>query len=254
MEILECKRLYKYFGEVKAVNGVDFTLKKGQIKALIGPNGAGKTTLVNLISGYLKPDRGKVFFNGKDITGYPPHKISKEGIVRTFQVPRVFMNLSVIDNIRVALISRFNKVLTIHRSLEKMEDITRNAMELLDLVGLKSKAYERTSDLSHGDIKLLDFSIALALDPTILILDEPTSGVGVSERDLIIKTIVNVVRRKGIPTLMIEHDMEVVFNYAEEITVMSEGKIIAEGKPGDVENNPVVQEIVLGGARRNAPA
>jgi len=247
VEVLKCSKLYKYFGDVHAVDGVDFAMKELEVKALIGPNGAGKTTLVNLITGYLKPDRGAVLFKGEDITKTSPIKRVKKGIIRTFQIPHIFMNLSVLDNIRASVVSRTGRSLKFLSILDRMSDITEKAMGILELVGLKSKAHEIASNLSHGDIKILDFAIALAMDPKVLILDEPTSGVSTAERDVIIKTIVEIVKEKRIPTLLIEHDMEVVFNYADKISVMSEGKILVEGEPSEVEKDPVTREVVLGG-------
>jgi len=245
--ILEVSGLKKYFGEVKAVDGVNFAIKKETITSIIGPNGAGKTTLLNLISGMLKPDAGKVVFMGKNITKMPPYKIAKLGIGRSFQLVSVYDGLTVFDNIRIPILSRMGKTKSMVSLLERDVKVKEEANEILELFGLFDKKDVLAGELPHGDRKLLDVAIAFALNPKLVLLDEPTSGVGVREKRHVMDVIEKAVREKGVTAIIVEHDMDIVFSYSDRIIVMHQGKILADGSPGEIKENEEVKTVILGG-------
>ena len=242
--ILYTKNLVKHFGEVKALENVNLSLEKGTITSIVGPNGAGKTTLINVISGTIPPDKGKVFFMNKDITALLPYKIARMGIGRSFQIPAIYNGLTVLDNVRVAIISRLGKANKIFHKIDK--EINEKANEILEIFGFLEKKNLLAQDLSHGDRKLLDVAIAFALDPKLVLLDEPTSGVSTSEKSIIMNTIHNVIKEKGVTALIVEHDMDIVFSYSNKIIVMHQGEIIAEGKPSQIKEDKNVERILLG--------
>jgi branched-chain amino acid transport system ATP-binding protein len=242
--ILYTKNLVKHFGEVKAVENVNLSIKEGIITSLVGPNGAGKTTLINIISGAILPDSGKIFFHEKDITNFPPYKRARMGIGRSFQIPALYNNLTVLDNIRVAIISYLGKANKLFHKVDK--EINERTEEILKIFNLQEKKNLLAQDLSHGDRKLLDVAIAFALDPKLVLLDEPTSGVSTSEKREIINTIYNVIKGKKVTALIVEHDMDVVFSYSDEIIVMHEGEIIAKGEPSQIKGDKNVERILLG--------
>jgi len=245
-EILVTKGLTKFFGDFKAVDSVDLTLYEGTITSLVGPNGAGKTTLLNMISGVIKPTRGKIYFMNKDITGLPPYKIVKMGIARSFQLPCVCNDLTTLDNVRIAILSRMGKVRRLFSLVDKDKEVYERAIKILKTFGLYEKKDLLAQDLSHGDRKLLDVAMAFALEPKLILLDEPTSGVSTSEKSKIMRTIEKVIREIGITALIVEHDMDIVFSYSDRIIVMHEGKIIADGKPDEIKSNKRVESILLG--------
>jgi branched-chain amino acid transport system ATP-binding protein len=242
--ILYTKNLVKHFGEVKAVENVNLSIEEGVITSLIGPNGAGKTTLINIISGAILPDNGKIFFYEKDITNFPPYKRARMGIGRSFQIPALYNNLTVLDNIRVPIISYLGKANKLFHKVDK--EINERTEEILKIFNLQEKKNLLAQDLSHGDRKLLDVAIAFALDPKLVLLDEPTSGVSTSEKREIMNTIYNVIKGKKVTALIVEHDMDVVFSYSDEIIVMHEGEIIAKGEPSKIKGNKNVERILLG--------
>ncbi len=245
-EILVTKGLTKFFGDFKAVDSVDLTLYEGTITSLVGPNGAGKTTLLNMISGVIKPTRGKIYFMNKDITGLPPYKIVKMGIARGFQLPCVCNDLTTLDNVRIAILSHMGKVRRLFSLVDKDKEVYERAIKILKTFGLYEKKDLLAQDLSHGDRKLLDVAMAFALEPKLILLDEPTSGVSTSEKSKIMRTIEKVIREIGITALIVEHDMDIVFSYSDRIIVMHEGKIIADGKPDEIKSNKRVESILLG--------
>ena len=240
------KGLTKFFEDFKAVDNVNLTLYEGTITSLVGPNGAGKTTLLNMISGVIKPTKGKIYFMGKDITGLPPYKIVKMGIARGFQLPNVCNYLTTLDNVRIAILSHMGKVRNLFSSVDKDKEVYNKAVEILKIFGLYEKKDLLAQDLSHGDRKLLDVAMAFALEPKLILLDEPTSGVSTSEKRKIMSTIERVIRERGITALIVEHDMDIVFSYSDRIVVMHEGKIIADGKPSEIKSDKKVESILLG--------
>ncbi|GIX49376.1 MAG: ABC transporter ATP-binding protein [Candidatus Tectimicrobiota bacterium] len=242
--ILRTVGLKKHFGGVQAVDGVDLEVPRGEFRAIIGPNGAGKTTLFNVITGDLRCDGGRVYFNGHDISRLPPHEISRYGISRTFQITSIFRRLSVLENVQTALLThrrRHYDLLTPARPLFREE-----ALALLARVGLEQEAARPSGVLSHGDQRRLELAIALASRPQLLMLDEPTAGMAPRERREIMELVARIGEEEGLTLLFTEHDMDIVFRVATRITVLHQGQVIAEGTPEEVRANAEVQRIYLG--------
>ena len=244
--MLKVERVYKSFDKFLAVNGAELTVEKGQLVAVIGPNGAGKTTLFNLITGMLKPDRGRVIFNGEDISKLPPHDICRKGIARSFQIANVFPRLTVFKNVQVAVLSQQRKSSNFFRPAHSMAVDETN--QILASVGLLGRAEHLAGSLSHGDHRILEIAIALGNEPRMLILDEPTAGMSPDETSSTMALIQRLADTHGLTILFCEHDMDVVFNTAQSIMVMHYGKTIIQGKPEEVKSNIEVQEAYLGGA------
>lgn len=247
--LLETIQLKKRFGGVRAVDGVDLYVKEGELQAIIGPNGAGKTTLFNLLTGMLRPDSGRILFAGEEITGLPPSEIVRRGIGRSFQLINIFPNLTVYENVLVAVLSHRGFTSKPLASLRKEKEAHEKATRLLERVGLLEEADLWGGSLSRGDQKRLEIAIALAVEPRLLLLDEPTTGMSPVETQEIVGLLRLIAQEAGITVVFTEHDMQVVFSIASRITVMHQGKIIAEGRPEEVSTNPTVQEAYLGEAR-----
>jgi branched-chain amino acid transport system ATP-binding protein len=242
--LLEAVGLRRAFGGIHAVDGVDLALARGEVRALIGPNGAGKTTLFHLLTGHLALDGGTVHLRGEPITGLPPHRIWRRGVARTFQIPAVFPRLTVAENVQVALQSWRGRTLSL---LGRARDLERARAEaLLDRVGLGAWTGQRAGVLPYGDLKKLEVAIALANEPALLLLDEPTAGMAPSERRALMALVAEIARERGLALLFTEHDMDVVFAAAERITVLHQGRVIADGTPGAVRADPEVQRVYLG--------
>lgn len=220
------------------------TIMSHKITALIGPNGAGKTTLFNLITGQLHLDTGKIFFQGEDISNLPPHEICKRGMSQTFQIASIFPRLSVLECVRTALLSRQGK--TFNFLLRAQGMATNKSMELLETVGLVPQAHKVSGALALGDQKLLEIALALAMEPTLLLLDEPTAGMAAHERSALVDFLARIVATKQLTVLFIEHDMDMVFSIADKISVAHQGVIIAEDEPSAIRANEKVQGIYLG--------
>jgi len=244
--ILSVEKLEKQFGSLKAIDGVSFGIREREIVSLIGSNGAGKTTLVNLISGYLKPTAGRIFFDGKDITYASPFKRVKLGIGRSFQIVHLFEEAAVLENVRTPLFARYRRIKSILWPADSYVDITREAIGILKLFNLYDKKDSPAKELSEGEKKILDVAMAFALKPRLLLLDEPTSGVATHDKFNVMNTIVSAIRKEGISALIIEHDMDIVSNYSDNVLVIHEGRIMAEGKPEDIMQNKEVRETILG--------
>jgi branched-chain amino acid transport system ATP-binding protein len=243
--MLDVKNLSKSFSGFVATNDVSLFVEKGQISAVIGPNGAGKSTLFNLITGHLTPDMGTVVLEGKDITGVAPHKICRMGMARSFQRTNIFNRLTVYENIQAAYISFGGQSLNMWgTSRSQFRDKTE---AMIDQLGLGPLAYSEAGVLSHGAQKQVELAIALAGEPTILLLDEPTAGMSAQETREAIELLARIARDRGLTLLFTEHDMDVVFSISQQIAVLHQGRIIAAGTPDEVRRNEEVRRVYLGG-------
>jgi len=244
--LLEVREVSKAFGGVQAVAGVSFGLRPGEVQAMIGPNGAGKSTLFNMLTGQLACDRGRILFRGERIDGAPPHQIWRRGISRTFQVPAVFQSLTVRENVQTALLSRRGMSGSLVAKAGRL--FAPEAEAVLAQVGLLAYADDGCGTLSLGDLKRIELALALASEPALLLLDEPTAGMSSEERADLMETVVRIVRERNLTVLFTEHDMDVVFGTATRILVLHQGRVLAEGAPAEVRGNPEVQRVYLGGA------
>jgi len=244
--VLQTRELTKKFGELTVVNNVSLEIEQGVCKGLIGPNGAGKTTFFNLISGALKPTSGKIFFKEHDITGLPPHKISKMGISRSYQITNVFTRLSVLENVRLAVQSRGNKNYNFYSNTDKLTEYRKRTLEILETVGLKQKAYYPADFIPHGDQRKLEIAIAIATDPELLLLDEPTAGVSIEEVSDVVDVIQKIKEMRKITILIVEHKIDVIMGICDSVAVMHEGALIADGTPKEITQNKQVQTVYLG--------
>jgi branched-chain amino acid transport system ATP-binding protein/neutral amino acid transport system ATP-binding protein len=244
--MLKIKNLKKYFGGVRAVDDCSFEVKKGTITALIGPNGSGKTTVFNLISGILKADSGKIIFQDKEITNLPPEVISNLGISRMFQQSRLFNNLTVRENLLLAFDNEDTKFLKNLLNLNKItKEKEEKIREMLKLIEMEKYENEITRNLSYGQKRLVELIRTILNPHSLLMLDEPVAGVNPKIRSEIAKILLKL-KEQGETILLIEHDMNFVLKIADEVIVMNEGKIIAEGRPEEIKNNPKVLEAYLG--------
>ena len=246
MSLLRTVNLKKHFGETRAVDGVDFVVTEGEVLALVGPNGAGKTSLVNLLTAFLKPDSGEIFFLDQDITNMSVTERIKAGIARSFQIVNLFDDLTAFDNVALSIFSRENKTLKLMSLADHDHEVNQETDEVLAQFGLGDKGHILAKELAQGERKLLDVAVAYALRPKFLFLDEPTSGVSTRDKGQIMDTISSVVRAGHITAAIVEHDMDVVFKYADRIVVMSDGKILADGTPDEIRSNKEVETIFLG--------
>ena len=245
--MLEVRGLRKSFDGFLAVAGVSLTVPRGSISAIIGPNGAGKTTLFNLITGHLIPDAGSVRFNEREITGIAPHDLCRLGMGRSFQRTNIFPRLTVFENVQAAYVSHRGRGWNLLTPVERLYREETGA--LLASVGLLDKAGEVAGFLSHGNQKQLELGITLALEPEILLLDEPTAGMSAQETRESIRLIERIAHERGLTLLFTEHDMEVVFAIAHRITVLHQGLVIADGTPDEVRRHPDVRRVYLGERR-----
>ena len=245
--LLEVDAVSRNFGALAALSKVSFTVRGGQVFSVIGPNGAGKSTLFNVISGLHAPTSGHVRFRGQDLTGLAPEAISRLGIAKTFQITNVFPEISAFENVRVAAQSRA-PVSGRLSSLWRLPDVERPVMELLGAFGLESRRDELAENLSHGEQRYLEICLALATNPTLLLLDEPTAGMTPGETKAATALIQRIALERGLTLLLIEHDMSVVMGISDRIAVLHFGEKIAEGTPEEIRNDTAVIEAYLGGA------
>lgn len=244
--MLKVKELIKDFGKVRIINSVEFEVKADEILSLVGPNGAGKTTLVNLISGHILPTSGRIEFIGRDITFASPYKRIKMGVARNFQITNLFSDSSILDNVRSCLFSVYGKIKRGFLPANHYRAITQEAIDILDLFGISEKKELFPPSLSEGDKKILDTAMAFALKSKFILLDEPTSGVATGDKFKVMDTIVSAIRREKMACMIIEHDMDIVSDYSDRVLVLSEGEIIADGKPKQVMEQDNVKEILFG--------
>ncbi|ODV41412.1 ABC transporter ATP-binding protein [Cupriavidus sp. UYMMa02A] len=242
--ILQTHGLTKSFEGFTAVNDVSLRVRRGSIHALIGPNGAGKTTCFNLLTKFHAPSSGSIRFNGTDITALRPAHIARMGVIRSFQISAVFPQLSVLENVRVALQRRLGTAFHFWRGKRSLSALDRRAMELLDAVGLASFAHLPTVELAYGRKRALEIATTLAMDPELMLLDEPTQGMGHEDVEAVTALIKRV--SAGRTVLMVEHNMSVVSSIVDRITVLQRGVILAEGSYEEVSNNPQVKEAYMG--------
>ncbi len=242
--LLKTEGLTKHFGGLTALAEVNFAVRPGDIRAIIGPNGAGKSTFFNCLTGVLPPTRGRIVFNGEDITGLPQHLISRKGIARSYQITNIMPGLTCFENIRVAAQSRKSGLFLLSHYRDH-RDILERAEAVLESVGLRGKEEVPAASLSHGEQRDLEIGIALATEPKLLLLDEPTAGMSVAETRETMELIRRIARQVTI--LIVEHDMEVVMGLAQRITVLHYGEVLAEGTPAEIQSNPKVLEVYLKG-------
>ncbi|HXZ38297.1 MAG TPA: ABC transporter ATP-binding protein [Thermodesulfobacteriota bacterium] len=245
--ILGVEKARKSFDGFVAINGVSFSLQKGEICSIIGPNGAGKTTLFNLITGHLRIDEGKLIFKDQDITNRRPYQICRLGVGRSFQRTNIFPRLTVYQNIQAAVLVHRGRSFTFFQPVDSF--FRKETEEILGRVGLKEYGETVSGSLSYGFQKQLELGIALASEPELLLLDEPTAGMSTQETHQTMELIGKITREKGLTLLFTEHDMEVVFSISQRIMVLHQGRLIAEGTPEEVRRNPEVQKVYLGEGR-----
>ena len=239
MSLLKVSGLGKSFGGVRAVDGVNFELAPGELLALIGPNGAGKSTTFNMVNGQLRADAGSILLDGHELIGKTPREIWRLGVSRTFQIVETFASLTVVENVQMALLSADRKLFSMWRRAANHK--RERAIDLLDQVGMKAQADRPCSVLAYGDVKRVELAIAMANDPKLLLMDEPTAGMAPKERNNLMALTKQLVIDRGLAVLFTEHSMDVVFAYADRMIVLARGRLIAEGKPLDIRDDPKVQ-------------
>ena len=244
--ILEAKNLSKNFGGLVAVDNVDIKIQRKTMHAIIGPNGAGKTTLFNLLSGVMPPTKGKVFYKGEDITTFPPHKRAHLGIGRSYQITNIFPNLTVLENIRLAAQAKGKDNFKLFSRANDFQQYVDTAKDVIEIVGLSGREPFLARDLPHGDKRKLELGIMLACDPELLLFDEPTAGMSSEQVPELIEIIKNVVNSKSRTAILVEHRMDMVMSISDIVTVMNQGRILAEGSPHEIANNKQVQIAYLG--------
>ena len=248
MSLLKVQNVSRHFGSLVAVNDVSLTVEPGELRAVIGPNGAGKTTFFNLVSGFFPPSSGTILFDGRDITALPPYKRVALGMARTFQITQIFPELSVRENLRIPVEVAAGLRLRPWLSRDADGELRARVIDLLEMGGLTDKADRLVGELSHGDQRATEIMMSLALKPRLLLLDEPTAGMGDQETYDITRLIRRLHKDQGLSIVLIEHDMRVIFHLADRIMVLAEGAVLAEGTPDEIGANEAVQAAYLGKA------
>jgi branched-chain amino acid transport system ATP-binding protein len=243
--ILETIDLSKSFGMVKAAQAINVQVHKGELVGIVGANGSGKTTFLNLITGYLRPDRGRILIMGQESIGLPPRLVTLLGVARSFQVPQLYTGLSVLENVLLSLAAQAGKGIEGWKPLYRRLWVDKG-LEVLNRFGLKPYASRSVAELPEGGRKLLDVALSFALNPTLLLMDEPTSGVSIEDKFEVMDTLAEVLRHSQITTIFVEHDMEVVERYSRRVLVFDNGEVVADGEPESVLTTPEVRKIVLG--------
>jgi branched-chain amino acid transport system ATP-binding protein len=245
-ELLRTEKLRKYFGVVSAADDIDLQIEEGALTSIIGPNGAGKTTLINLFTGNMLPDSGKVFFYDEEITYLPIHKRVKKGICRSFQIMNIFPKLSVYENLQIPILSFLNQSLNLFKPVYRHTDANERVDKLLTEIGLMDKKALPAGTLSHGDQRLLEIALAMAPEPKLLFLDEPTAGMNPVERVKVLENIRRLSHEKQSTFVIVEHDMDIVFSLSDRIVVLHRGQVLADGKPEEIKENEDVRKVYLG--------
>ena len=247
MSLLHVENLGKSFGGVKAVDGINFQLQAGELLALIGPNGAGKSTTFNMVNGQLRADRGSIRLAGTELVGLQPRQIWRLGVGRTFQIAATFSSLTVVENVQMALLSQDRKLFSMWTPAARHR--RSDALDLLDMVGMAAQADRPCSVLAYGDVKRVELAVAMANNPKLLLMDEPTAGMAPKERNELMALTKKLVVERGIAVLFTEHSMDVVFAYADRRVVLARGRLIAEGRAEAIRNDPKVQEVYFGSGK-----
>jgi branched-chain amino acid transport system ATP-binding protein len=245
--LLDIRGLTKAFGGFTAVADVDLAVRPGTIHSVIGPNGAGKTTLFRVLTGAYRPTRGTVRFAGEDLTGAPPHLVSRRGLAQSFQITNVFPRLTVRESVQVAVLARQRRTSAMRTA--RRRGGTAEVTELLGEVGLAESADARAETLSHGDQRVLEVTLALATRPRLLLLDEPTAGMSPAETGRMVSLVTGLAAARGLAVVLCEHDMDIVFDISDEVTVLHRGRVVSHGPPATVQADPLVAEVYLGGER-----
>jgi branched-chain amino acid transport system ATP-binding protein len=245
--LLRVSGLGKSFGGVKAVDGISFDLHAGELLALIGPNGAGKTTTFNMVNGQLPAGQGSILLDGQELVGRAPRAIWRLGVGRTFQIAETFASLTVVENVQMALLSHDGKLFSMWRSAAGYK--RGEALALLEQVGMAPQADRPCSELAYGDVKRVELAIAMANSPKLLLMDEPTAGMAPRERNALMALTKQLVVDRGMAVLFTEHSMDVVFAYADRMIVLARGRLIAQGKPLEIRDDPKVQEVYFGSGK-----
>ncbi len=246
MSLLEAVELSRHFGGFAAVDSVSLAIEQNQLTALIGPNGAGKTTLYNLLSGRLTPTHGRVLFDGREVTGLPPHTLVQRGMARSFQITNVFADLTALENVLVGLTAKHGKGLSMFRRVRADAALRSEGMERLERLGLATHAHAPCRTLSYGNKRLLELAIALSSEPKLVLLDEPAAGMTPEETARIVELIGGLAAEGQYSFVLTEHDMDVVFGLAERIVVLHQGRLLADGTPDAIRSNPEVRSAYLG--------
>jgi branched-chain amino acid transport system ATP-binding protein len=244
--LITVSKLRKYYGEVKSVNDISLEISQGQVITLVGANGAGKTTLLNLLTGLIRPDRGEISLLGEKITGVPADQRAKRGIVKTFQLEHVFEEMTVFDNIRTACVSAAGKHYSMFKDIQNAKEINERTEHLLELFDLSSVKYSFVKNLGHGYKKVIDIAMCFAMKPTILLVDEPTSGVGEEEKYRTMDLLMDQIQANNLAAIIVEHDLHLVKELSKETIVMCDGEFIARGTPEHVFSQEKVIEILVG--------
>jgi branched-chain amino acid transport system ATP-binding protein len=252
MSVLAIRSLSKTFGGVRAVNDVSFEIAQGEFLAMIGPNGAGKSTCFNMINGQLKPDSGQILFEDRDIAGLKAREVWRLGVGRTFQVAATFGSMTVAENVQMALISHAQEIYHLWQPASKLH--RGRALDLLAQVGMREAAQRPSRELAYGDVKRVELAIALANEPRLLLMDEPTAGMAPRERNDLIALVKRLVVERGTSVLFTEHSMDVVFAFADRIIVLARGRLIADGNAAAIRDNPQVREVYFGTGKTFAGA
>ncbi|MEK7827584.1 MAG: ABC transporter ATP-binding protein, partial [Thermodesulfobacteriota bacterium] len=245
--ILSANEIFKSYGDFGVLAGVSFQIREGEFVSIIGPNGAGKTTLINVLTGLLKPNTGKVFFKEQDITGIGPSKLSRMGMARSFQLVNIFPTFTVMEFIKLGVLSRQGKGARFYAILDRDREVNEEAEEIVQIFHLEDKRDVQAKNLPQGDKKLLDVASAFALRPEVILLDEPTSGVSTSEKNKIMEILIDASKRVGIKSIIqVEHDMDLVFGFSDRIIALHSGKVLADCTPDEMEKNEEAMCAVVG--------
>ena len=245
--ILRAVGVRKLYGDFCALDGVSITINAGEFVSIVGPNGAGKSTLINVLTGVTRPTTGQVTFKDRDVTGLGPVKLARLGMARSFQLVQIFPDLTVIETIQAAVLTRLGRGTQLFRSLARDREIQDGALEIAELFGLAGHRHAPARQLPQGDKKLLDIASAFALRPEVILLDEPTSGVSTADKTVIMDTMVRASKRVGIQAIVqVEHDMDIVFGYSDRIVALHQGRVLADAKPDEIRADRAVVDVVIG--------